>query len=101
MGMTERKRDGKTKKEKKDRGEEGKPDCEAKHEENNTFIINDTKKTCHVRSHTHTHLVEEAVEVHMHALSGEGVEEDVLPVAVPQTQDVAHHGHQCCGTTVC
>lgn len=38
-------------------------------------------------------LVEEAVEVNVNTFPGEGVEEDVFPMPVSQTQDVAHHGH--------
>lgn len=47
-----------------------------------------------------SHLIEKAVEVHVHALPGEGVKQDVLAVAVPQPQDVAHHGHDGDGAAV-
>ena len=37
-------------------------------------------------------LVEEAGEVHVHAVPGGGVQQDVLPVAVPEPHNVPHHG---------
>lgn len=47
-----------------------------------------------------TNLVKETVEVNMNTFPCEGVKEDVLSVAISQTQDVAHHRHHSCGAAV-
>lgn len=52
------------------------------------------------RCHKRANLIKEAVEVHVHTLPREGVKEDILAVAVPQAEDVAHHGHDGCGAAV-
>ena len=40
-----------------------------------------------------TDLFEQAVEVHMNAVSTRGIKQDILTMSITQTKDMTHHAH--------